>query len=127
MAFSARLNGLATTFVACLAASTGLNGQAQAVELWPKAVVQRVSELYGISEIAATDRLASEAKAADLYRIVEGFRIEGYAGSWYDAQSGQLIVAINEAGDEALVRRLGASPTVVRYSLMILNKPRSGD
>src|SRR5690606_22968566 len=71
---------------------------------------------------AAMERLASEAKASAVYRVVESVNPSGYAGSWYDADSGQLVVAITETRDEALVKRLGAATVSVQHSLVDLEK-----
>lgn len=87
------------------------------VERWPRDVVLRVAELYGTTDSAALQRLEAESNAADVYRVCLDANLAGYAGGWYDSEAHRLIVAANSPADAAAVRRMGAVPKLVEYSL----------
>jgi streptogrisin C len=81
------------------------------------AVLAQVQSLYGLDAQAAAKRLVAEGKAADTYRRVLSSNLDGYAGAWFDAQSGTLAVALSRRSGEARVQAMGATVVLVEHSL----------
>ncbi len=66
-------------------------------------ILQSVSELYGITEEQAIDRLARETEAALALHALQLEGIDDYAGSWFDAETGKLVIAVSsEAALESI-------------------------
>lgn len=70
----------------------------------------------GLSESAAKDRIADEAAAAKAESSLESSLGADYAGSYYDAKAGTLVVAVTDADAVATVEAKGAKATTVDYS-----------
>lgn len=86
-----------------------------------KDVLAQVMELHGLTEDGAINRLAVEEEAADLYRRVRSMNLPGYAGAWFDAESGKLRVALSDSTQINLLKRLGTEIVSVDWSLAELN------
>jgi streptogrisin C len=71
-----------------------------------KDVLAQVMELHGLTEDGAINRLAVEEEAADLYRRVRSMNLPGYAGAWFDAESGKLRVALSDSTQINLLRKV---------------------
>lgn len=70
----------------------------------------------GLTKTQATDRLASEAKAAKADKTLEKALGADYAGSWYDAKAGTLVVAVTDASQAGTVKAQGAQVRTVERS-----------
>ncbi|NEZ04507.1 hypothetical protein G4Y73_10140 [Wenzhouxiangella sp. XN201] len=88
-------------------------------------ILKQVQELYGSTEEQAILRLAKEAEATDFARKIEASSIASYAGSWFDAESLSLKVAISDRNDEDFVERMGGDPVLVQRSLDDLVRART--
>lgn len=86
-----------------------------------KDVLAQVMVLHGLDEHGAIQRLAAEEEAADLYRRVRSMNLPGYAGAWFDAESGKLRVALSDSTQINLLKRLGTEIVSVDWSLAELN------
>lgn len=89
-------------------------------------MLMAVSELYGLSETQTVDRLAKEAEAAVTFQKIKELSIDSYAGSWFDASVGQLVVAVADVEDMESLKMLDVKPVVVSKSLKMLEKELSG-
>lgn len=81
-----------------------------------------MAALYGISEEAAADRLASEIVAASQYQLMHSLDLKGYAGGWYDADSARLVVATNHASDRNLLSAMNINSILVDHDLSSLQE-----
>lgn len=80
--------------------------------------------LHGLNEQAAIDRLAAEDAASDLYQEIRSMNLSGYAGAWFDAETGRLHVASNDPAQMGVLNRLGARVVSVKQSLGQLEAAR---
>jgi streptogrisin C len=112
------LLGLATTYGGCVSAESGSPSR------YPAHVYQ-VAALYGIDPQAAIRRLSQESEAIDSYQRILAARLPGYAGAWFEPETGVLLVATSLAEDVAAVHRNGAVAVVVERSLADLDSIRS--
>ncbi len=92
---------------------------------YDKSTLAQVEALYGIDENAAITRLAKEYDAAVKARYIEGRNLPGYAGAWFDAGTQGLVVATNQSKDFDAIKRSGASPVLVDYTLAELDTART--
>lgn len=88
-------------------------------------ILMAVKSLHGLSEEQVIARLAAEAEAANLNRLIEELALESYAGSWFDGDTWNLHVAISNPDDSTLIKRLGATPMMVEYNLSELEDTRA--
>jgi hypothetical protein len=70
----------------------------------------------GLTESQALARLAQEADAAEAAPKAERAAGGAYAGSWFDADSGRLTVAVTSESGADAVRATGADAELVRYN-----------
>ncbi|GGK07145.1 serine protease [Pilimelia anulata] len=80
----------------------------------PAALVAALGRDLGLAPAAARARLAAEARAQRLAAALPAG--PGVAGRWYDAATGDLVVAVSDAGTAAAVRALGARPVTAARS-----------
>lgn len=78
-------------------------------------LLEEVMRLHGITEEQAITRLAQESLAADAYAKVLVNPPRGYAGSWFDATSGHLVVALDASADAAEIEQLTTSGVGISY------------
>lgn len=70
----------------------------------------------GLTEAQARHRLAREKAAFDVEAKAERAAGAAYAGSWFDAATGRLTVAVTDRHKTAAVRAAGADARLVRHS-----------
>lgn len=81
--------------------------------------LDEVMMLHGLDEESTVNRLAKEALASELYRVIRSMNISGYAGAWFDEESLGLKVAIAAptTDDFQFLQQIGAKPVLVQHSL----------
>ncbi|MFD9035374.1 S1 family peptidase [Streptomyces sp. NPDC059567] len=79
----------------------------------------------GLTKYQAEERLRAEQAAVRVEN--EARRITGgsYAGAWFEATTGRLVVALTDRNEEADVRALGADTRLVRHSAAALDGTKS--
>ena len=60
-----------------------------------------LTALHGLDQHGVIERLAREQAAAELQFAIERLDVPGYAGSWFDAESGSLHVALTDGAAAA--------------------------
>ncbi|MEV3970410.1 S1 family peptidase [Streptomyces sp. NPDC050698] len=70
----------------------------------------------GLTRDEAAARLAAEKTATSVERKARGAAGPAYGGSWFDAESDRITVAVTRAARAQAVRATGADVQVVRYS-----------
>ncbi|GEM_PF-1225984 len=80
-------------------------------------MLQAVSELYGITQEQAIDRLARETEAALTLHTLQLQGIENFAGSWFDAESGKLVIAVSDAGARDQIQGANVEAVLVQRNL----------
>ena len=70
----------------------------------------------GLSSAEAQDRLAEEKAAATAEKTLTSALGADYAGSWFDAEAGTLVVAVTDAQAAETVRAEGAQAEQVKHS-----------
>ncbi|GAA5053210.1 S1 family peptidase [Streptomyces similanensis] len=76
---------------------------------------------FGLTRSEAVDRLAAETTARTVETRAERAAGDAYGGSWFDASSGKLVVALTRTGDRKAVEATGARVSLVRHSEQELN------
>jgi streptogrisin C len=69
-----------------------------------------------LTTAAATTRLAQEAKANEINQKLPGSLGDAFAGSYFDAKQGKLVVNITDGGLAGKVTAAGASPRIVKHT-----------
>jgi streptogrisin C len=117
---------LATTFALALSASPAsadpleLKAEEARADLLGKvspAMIEEMSETFGITTAAAYDRLAVESVAADLLAEVPETYGESYAGLWVSEDADEILVATTSEADAADLEAEGATPVLVEHDL----------
>ena len=85
-------------------------------------VIDDMATMYGISEEAAAERLASEIVAASQYQLMRELDLNGYAGGWYDADSARLVVATTSSSDRQLLSSMNIDTIMVNHDLSSLQE-----
>ncbi|PKT74796.1 serine protease [Streptomyces populi] len=80
------------------------------------ALVSAMQHDLGLTRRQATTRLAREAAARGIERTARRAAGASYGGSWFDAGSGRLVVAVTEAASRDAVEATGARVTLVEHS-----------
>jgi streptogrisin C len=75
---------------------------------------------FRLSEAQARQRLAVEARAGYVEAELREALKDGFGGAWMNAEGTQLVVGITDPAEAARVRRAGAEPRVVNWSLVQL-------
>jgi streptogrisin C len=70
----------------------------------------------GLTEPQARERLAQERAATALQGKAERAAGAAYGGSWFDATTGRLTVAVTSRGSASAVRETGAAVRLVQHS-----------
>jgi streptogrisin C len=76
----------------------------------------------GLTADQAKQRIAQQAKATELERTLPARLGTAFGGSWFDAASGKLVVAVTDAQLVAEVTKAGAQARVVKHSKASLDK-----
>lgn len=80
------------------------------------ALVSAMRHDLGLTERQATARLAQETAARGVETTARRVAGAAYGGSWFDAKSGKLVVAVTEAASRDAVEATGARVTLVEHS-----------
>ena len=101
--------------------ATALGQQASAApspdDAPPKTSMMKAMERdLGLSETQAKSRIADEARAAKAEKALVKSLGADYAGSWYDAKQGTLVVAVTDAAAADAVTAKGAEARTVERS-----------
>ncbi|WP_145503358.1 S1 family peptidase [Streptomyces sp. CFMR 7] len=80
------------------------------------ALLSAMQRDLGLTEAQARTRLAEEKAATALEPKVQRAAGAAYGGSWFDAKTGKLTVAVTDAGKAAAVRAAGAQARIVEHS-----------
>ncbi|MEV8070381.1 S1 family peptidase [Streptomyces sp. NPDC085995] len=80
------------------------------------ALLTAMQQDLGLTRSQAVDRLAAETKARETERGAERAAGDAYGGSWFDAESGKLVVALTRGGAREAVEAAGARVKLVRHS-----------
>lgn len=82
----------------------------------PSAQVTGVARALGISTAEAKLRLVQQDEAHEVYKRLPRALVKELAGHWFDANTGELTVAVTSDADAAKARAAGARATVVQRS-----------
>ncbi|WP_222314006.1 S1 family peptidase [Streptomyces cavourensis] len=80
------------------------------------ALLSAMQRDLGLTEAQARTRLAEEKAATALESKAQRAAGAAYGGSWFDAKTGKLTVAVTDAGKAAAVRAAGAQTRIVEHS-----------
>ncbi|TDT27619.1 alpha-lytic protease prodomain-containing protein [Streptomyces sp. BK208] len=83
---------------------------------------------FGLTRAEAEDRLAAEREATDLEPAARRAAGEAYGGSWFDARTGRLAVAVTSDAAPSTVRAVratGAEVRTVRHSARRLDAAKA--
>lgn len=80
------------------------------------ALITAMQQDLGLTKAQATDRLGAEATARTVERAAERAAGASYGGSWFEAESGKLTVAITDDARRKAVEATGARVTLVEHS-----------
>ncbi|MEV5977751.1 S1 family peptidase [Streptomyces sp. NPDC052114] len=130
-----RLSAVLLT-TACAAAGLTATGLAPAAAADPApapesrqpaspALLDAMKRDLGLTPAAARERLADERQAVKTERAARKAAGAAYAGSWFDAGSGRLAVAVTGPGAAAEVREAGADVRVVEHSAARLDAAKA--
>ncbi len=106
----------AAAVVATLVAAQTTAATAGSADASGASMMAAMERDLGLTESQATARIADEAKAAKAERTLRSSLGADYAGSWYDASAGSLVVAVTDAAAADTVRAEGAQATTVAHS-----------
>lgn len=79
-----------------------------------------------LTEPQARERIAQERTATALQGKAERAAGDAYGGSWFDASTGRLTVAVTSRGSAAAVRETGAAVRLVQHSAKELDAAKEG-
>lgn len=80
---------------------------------------------FGITEGEAVARLADEKAATALEPKAQRAAGSAFGGSWFDARTGKLVVAVTNAGRAEAVRAAGADTRLVEHSAKQLDAAKA--
>ncbi|WP_228927402.1 S1 family peptidase [Streptomyces sp. DH7] len=80
---------------------------------------------FGLTEGEAVARLAEEKAATALEPKAERAAGSAFGGSWFDAKTGKLVVAVTNAGKVEAVRAAGADTRLVEHSAKQLDAAKA--
>ncbi|MFF3404948.1 S1 family peptidase [Streptomyces sp. NPDC002742] len=80
------------------------------------ALISAMRHDLGLTERQATARLADETTARGVERSARRAAGTSYGGSWFDAESGRLVVALTRTASREAVEATGARVTLVKHS-----------
>ncbi|MFD3991229.1 S1 family peptidase [Streptomyces sp. NPDC058583] len=79
----------------------------------------------GLTAQQAEERLAAERTAARVESEARKAAGGSYGGSWFDAATGRLVVALTDRDEEAEIKALGADTRLVRHSAGTLDRAKA--
>ncbi|MFI1249145.1 S1 family peptidase [Streptomyces anulatus] len=80
---------------------------------------------FGLTEGEAVARLADEKAATALEPKAQRAAGSAFGGSWFDAKTGKLVVAVTNAGKAEAVRAAGAETRLVEHSAKQLDAAKA--
>ncbi|MEV2262813.1 S1 family peptidase [Streptomyces anulatus] len=80
---------------------------------------------FGLTEGEAVARLADEKAATALEPKAQRAAGSAFGGSWFDAKTGKLVVAVTKAGKAEAVRAAGADTRLVEHSAKQLDAAKA--
>ncbi len=80
---------------------------------------------FGLTEGEAVARLADEKAATALEPKAQRAAGSAFGGSWFDAKTGKLVVAVTKAGKAEAVRAAGAETRLVEHSAKQLDAAKA--
>ncbi|MFD8959310.1 S1 family peptidase [Streptomyces anulatus] len=80
---------------------------------------------FGLTEGEAVARLADEKAATALEPKAQRAAGSAFGGSWFDARTGKLVVAVTNAGKAEAVRAAGAETRLVEHSAKQLDAAKA--
>ncbi|MFG2938646.1 S1 family peptidase [Streptomyces sp. NPDC048282] len=89
------------------------------------ALVSAMQRDLGLTRTQAEARLAAERTATTVERAAKRAAGAAYAGSWFDAGSGTLTVAVTRGADTGAVRATGATVRLVQHSARQLDAAKA--
>lgn len=116
--------GLSALLIGTLG-TAGTVSTATAAPMPSPGILKAMQTEFGLSEQQALNRLAAEAEAAETEPAAEQAAGASYAGSWFDAESGKLTVAVTDDAAADAVAALGAEAELVAYSAEELDSAKS--
>nr|WP_285748274.1 S1 family peptidase [Lentzea sp. NBRC 105346] len=75
----------------------------------------------GLNPQQAAERFRQESAAAVMQHVARGLAGEQFAGAWFDAASGKLVVGVTDAAKAAALRNIGTTPKVVAHTVAELD------
>ncbi|MFJ8749146.1 S1 family peptidase [Streptomyces sp. NPDC102441] len=103
------------------AADSGSSAEPQA----SAGIITAMQRDLGLTKSQAEARLTSEKAATALQGTARKAAGTSFGGSWYDASSGRLTVAVTDSGKAAAVRAAGAEVRVVEHTARELDAAKS--
>ncbi|MFJ5775218.1 S1 family peptidase [Streptomyces sp. NPDC093094] len=79
----------------------------------------------GLTTAQAKERLRAERTAVGIEKAARTAAAGAYGGSWFEASSGRLVVALTDRAKAAEVRALGADTRLVRHSAASLDRAKT--
>ncbi|MFH8807564.1 S1 family peptidase [Streptomyces hygroscopicus] len=121
------LSGAGGAFSTAAAATGGDTSAAKpAAASAPSAtLVRALGKDLGLTTDQARRRLSQEAVAMKLEPKAKRAAGTSYGGSWFDADSGKLVVGVTSAERAASVRATGATTRIVRHSAKALDAAKA--
>ncbi|MEU3480997.1 S1 family peptidase [Streptomyces sp. NPDC033754] len=88
-------------------------------------LLDAMSRDLGLTAAEAEERLSAEKAAVEVEKAARRSAGAAYGGSWFDAATGRLVVAVTDRAEEAEVRALGADTRLVRHSAAALDSTKA--
>ncbi|MFE7587743.1 S1 family peptidase [Streptomyces gardneri] len=88
-------------------------------------LLDAMSRDLGLTAAEAEERLSAEKAAVAVEKAARRSAGAAYGGSWFDAATGRLVVAVTDRTEEAGVRALGADTRLVRHSAAALDRAKA--
>ncbi|MFI9748224.1 S1 family peptidase [Streptomyces sp. NPDC052494] len=88
-------------------------------------LLEAMSRDLGLTAAEAEERLSAEKAAVEVEKAARRSAGAAYGGSWFDAATGRLVVAVTDRAEEAEVRALGADTRLVRHSAAALDRAKA--
>ncbi|GEB57354.1 S1 family peptidase [Streptomyces gardneri] len=88
-------------------------------------LLDAMSRDLGLTAAEAEERLSAEKAAVEVEKAARRSAGAAYGGSWFDAATGRLVVAVTDRTEEAEVRALGADTRLVRHSAAALDRAKA--
>ncbi|OPF80692.1 serine protease [Streptomyces antioxidans] len=107
------------------AASAAAHAATGAAAAKPAALVRALGRDLGLTADQARERLGQEAAAMRLEPTAKRAAGASYGGSWFDTDSGKLVVGVTSAERAASVRATGATTRIVKHSADALDAAKA--